>query len=92
LIYVGGILTPKDHNITKWQVDELIDPAGQYNFRLAFVNLRGQHGNPMTSARLFDPHYDNEDFAVVVSYLHNKLPESPIIAHSFSFGGPVVAR
>ena len=92
IIYLGGILTPKEHNITRWQIDELADPTGLYRFRVAFVNLRGKHGNPMTSGRLFDPHYDNEDLAVVVSYLHAKFPDSPLIAQSFSFGGPVVAR
>jgi predicted alpha/beta-fold hydrolase len=46
----------------------------------------------MTSARLFDPHFDNEDFAAIVSYLHSRFPEAPLIAQSYSFGGPVVTR
>jgi uncharacterized protein len=92
VVYVGGILTPKEHNITRWQIDELADPTGQHKMRVVFVSLRGQHGNPMTSARLFDPHYDNEDFAAVISYLHSQFPQSPLIAHSFSFGGPVITR
>ena len=92
VIYAGGILTPKDHNITRWQIDELADPSGPHKMRVVFVNLRGQHGNPMTSARLFDPHYDSEDFAVIVNYVHSLFPQSPLIGHSFSFGGPVITR
>jgi|SRR5579859_5117931 len=92
IIYIGGILPPKEHALGRWHIDELPDPQGEYKMRVAFVDLRGQHGNPMTSALLFDPHYDNKDLAAIVSYLHSQFPQSPLIAHSFSFVGPVILR
>jgi predicted alpha/beta-fold hydrolase len=85
-------LTPKEHHISRWQIDPLADPKGQFGYRVAFFNLRGQHGNPMTSARLFNPHFDDEDFAVAVAYLHTLYPEAPFIAFAYSFGGPVIAK
>lgn len=92
LVFLGGLFAPKEHDMCKWQLDALADPNGPYRLRIAFINLRGQMGNPMTSARLFDLRYDSEDVAVVVSYVHSLFPESPLIAHSFSYGGHAVAR
>lgn len=41
IIYIGGILPPKEHSITRWQIDELADPTGSHKWRIALVNLRG---------------------------------------------------
>jgi predicted alpha/beta-fold hydrolase len=60
--------------------------------RVAFLNYRGHHGNPVTSGRLFDPRYDSEDLAVAVSYLHSMLPQSPLIGLGISLGSPNLAR
>jgi predicted alpha/beta-fold hydrolase len=92
VIYVPGLLAPKEHHIPRWQFDELTDPAGPHKLRVAFVNWRGHHGNPLTSARLFDPLYDDEDLAVAISYLHTVLPQSPLIALGCSYGGPNLTR
>jgi predicted alpha/beta-fold hydrolase len=92
VIYLSGLLSRKDSPISRWQIDPLADPSGPYGYRVVFVNFRGLDGNPVTSARIFDPNHDNDDLAATVTYIHSIFPDSPLIGSGQCVGGAILMR
>jgi predicted alpha/beta-fold hydrolase len=63
----------------------------RYGLRAAALNFRGRSGSPNQRARAYHAG-ETGDLAFILSALHERAPEAPLLAIGFSLGGNVLLK